>query len=150
MHAQERRCVPKNEVERLRCLQELASSLGRASDAVLKRDIGRLETETTRQRELSNELRTLYSVISQNEEEPATDEAVESKNLANRERYRNLTKELRRVEMQVRQLNLQYGALLRRSRRTVDIFCRILTHCGLTYGPTGGPFQASGGGSRDV
>jgi hypothetical protein len=39
------------------------------------------------------------------------------------------------METRVAQLNREYGALLTRARRTVDIFCRVLANSEVTYFP---------------
>jgi hypothetical protein len=51
------------------------------------------------------------------------------------QRWKMLAQELIQVEIRVSQLNQVYGALLRRARRTVQIFNRVLTSSALTYAP---------------
>ena len=51
------------------------------------------------------------------------------------DRNRVRREELAEVERKVAQLNRRYDALLRRARRTVDIFCRVLANSALTYPP---------------
>jgi len=50
-----------------------------------------------------------------------------------------LAAELLAVETKVLQLNRAYAAWLRRARRTVDIFCRVLAHSAITYPPPSPP-----------
>lgn len=111
-------------------LRELAASLERAQNALVGSDPGQLRLETTRQQGLCNELRRFYarSVIG----EAHRDSTAESDRRSS-ERLLGFAREISRVEGEVLRLNAVYGELLKKSRRTVDIFCRILAYSGTTY-----------------
>jgi hypothetical protein len=118
---------------RLRLMRELADSLERAQAAVLESDPGQVSAQTTRQRELCAELRRLASELTPEQvPSPVKDTAGF---MPARARRRALLIELAEVEPQVACLNRAYDALLRRARRTVDIFCRVLANSGATYIP---------------
>jgi len=51
------------------------------------------------------------------------------------QRWKTLARELTQVETGVSQLNQVHGALLRRARRTVEIFNRVLASSAITYIP---------------
>jgi len=104
-------------------LNSLAVSLEQARTAVLESDIETLRQETARQQEICVGLRRLPAPILPWPSLPAAQRTVE------------LKEKIRQVETQVAQLNRVYGALLRHARRTVDIFCRVLTSAALTYTP---------------
>jgi len=87
-------------------LQELADSLQHAHAAVLRSDLPQILNQTARQRELCARLG----------EGSFRDDWAEP---------------IRKVAG----LTRSYAALLRRARRTVDIFCRVLAHSALTYPP---------------
>lgn len=105
-------------VQRLRLLHDLAASLETARAAVLRSDLTELKLQTARQRELCAALRQSQAV-------PGVGE-----------RWSRLLQESARMETRVAQLNREYGALLTRARRTVDIFCRVvLANSEVTYFP---------------
>jgi len=107
-------------LERRLCwLRELAGSLEGARAAVLASNLAELKLQTARQSELCAALGQF---------EPVTSCPVG-------ERWNRLLQESARTEMRVRQLNREYGALLARARRTVDIFCRLLANSEPTYPP---------------
>lgn len=95
---------------RLALLRELGQSLAKSQSAVLSFDLERFESETVRQTGLCRELARLEKV--QSAEQRAAEAGL---------RY------------QVR----LYAALLRRVRRTVEIFCRVLSSSGVTYSVPG-------------
>lgn len=92
-------------------LQELAASLEKARLAALRSDRKTLVLETFRQRELCASLSTLS----------ADDYPPDARGI--------LLEELARVA----RANRNYGAVLVRVRRTVDIFCRLLLNNQSTY-----------------
>ena len=109
---------PGQELEqRVRCLRELAASLESARSAVLRSDLAELTRHTVRQRELCANLERIGIPH------------------AAAERWRDLLQESNQMELRVASLNREFGALLARARRTVDIFCRILGNAGATYRP---------------
>lgn len=105
--------------QRLRLLRQLASSLECARAAVLGSDLVELTLQTARQRELCAALRQVEGEAS----------------VAPRERWNRLRQESAQMEKRVSHLNREYGALLARARRTVDIFCRVLANSEITYLP---------------
>jgi len=112
-------------------LRELAASLERAQKAVVRFDAGQLSLETARQQVLCTELRQLYvGPTTGNSDDQLAEPASRSP-----ETLLGLGSEIQRVEGEVFRLNALYKELLRRSRRTVDIFCRILAYSGNTYKP---------------
>jgi hypothetical protein len=129
---------------RVGLMRELAHCLERAQAAVLNSDSRQMSAQTTRQRELCEQLRRQASELMP-EQVPSPVSAASS--IAGspvpgsadlrpaRLRRRALLGELAEVEAQVAHLNRAYGALLRRARRTVDIFCRVLANSGVTYVP---------------
>jgi hypothetical protein len=129
---------------RVGLMRELAVSLERAQTAILHSDARQLADETTRQREVCEELRRLASELAAGPAPPVT-KAVHSVLRTHlpdtaalhpaRQRQRALLTELLEIETRVADLNRSYGALLRRARRTVDIFCRVLANSGVTYPP---------------
>lgn len=102
-------------------MHSLAASLGQARIAVLQSDLARLRRETGCQQEICTRLRQIP--------------LLPWPTLPAAERALRLKEDIRQVEIQVTHLNLAYGALLRRARRTVDIFCRVLASTALTYSP---------------
>lgn len=105
--------------KRLCCLRELAASLESARTAVLHSDLRELTRQTVRQRELCTALSRLdHEILS-----PTA------------EHRRGLLQQSLQIAMHVACLNREYGALLARARRTVDIFCRVLANSEATYLP---------------
>lgn len=102
---------------RLGYLRALQISLEKSRVAVLCSDLANLVLETARQRELCVALSGCTA--NGNLAIPAMD----------------LLQESAAAETQVARSNRQYAALLRRARRTVDIFCRVLANSQLTYVP---------------
>jgi hypothetical protein len=131
---------------RVGLMRELANCLDRAQVAVLNSDPGQMSAQTTRQRELCEQLRRLASELMPEQVPPLAPAA--SSNPASQGpdtadllpaqlRREALLVELAEVEARVAHLNRIYAALLRRARRTVDIFCRVLANSGVTYIPPG-------------
>jgi len=110
--------------QRLTLWRFLVVSLEHARKAVLQSDLENLRCQTARQQEICEGLRGLEQL------KPPSGHPI-----APGERRKILEEELQQVEVQVAHLNLAYGALLRRARRTVGIFCRVLASTGLTYTP---------------
>ena len=94
---------------RLCLVRELSQSLGQSRTALLTCDLANFESQTVRQTELCCELVRF----------PAAD------NISSRE--------LAQAETDLRDQVRLYGALLRRTRRTIEIFCRVLASSGVTY-----------------
>jgi|SRR5208337_2556537 len=123
---------------RLVLLRELADSLAEAQAAVLRSDLGRVQMLTARQREVCGQY---LQIACPGQHVPAKPEPGSGKvpnhpeSADGRQRWNALTAEIVRMERKTFELNQAYGALLRRARRTVDIFCRALASSSLTYGP---------------
>lgn len=131
---------------RLALMLQLASSLEQVHGAVVRSDLPALEGHTARQREICEALRQLETEALRHP--PGTAIADKSPNQKIgmqlpddavsplvRQRWKALAQELTRVEIRVSQLNEVYGALLRRARRTVQIFNRVLESSAITYVP---------------
>jgi len=124
---------------RISLMRELARSLECAQAAVLSSDPAELGAQTTRQRELCEQWRRGVSEFPRNgsispRRRLAMANSHEAVDLGpTGEAHRVLIAELSEVEGRVAHLNRAYGALLRRARRTVDIFCRVLASSGPTY-----------------
>lgn len=123
---------------RIGLMRELAGSLERAQAAVLVSDCTELRALTRQQQELCHQWRLLISQFPHNDLYlPRLSHILSSPPRANpkstEERHKALIMELAEVERRVAHLNRAYGALLRRARRTVDIFCRVLASSGATY-----------------
>ena len=127
---------------RIRVLQQLASSLATAQAAVLHHDLNGIDLENTSQREICEALQ-------QWEAEAVTSgcaigEAPLGRTLqldippaspALQERWRTLARELAQVETKVRELGRVHAAMLRRARRTIEIFARAFASSAATYSP---------------
>jgi len=111
---------------------ELADSLERAQAAVLQSDVAEMTRQSERQRKLCADLSRLQAESSQLPQGAAT--ADQHGVLG-----RDLGEEWTQARLRVARLNRAYGALLRRARRTVDIFCRVLASSAITYGPPAPP-----------
>jgi len=110
----------------VRWLEELGDSLERAHAAVVGSDLAEIRRQTARQEKLCGKLR-------QHRREPAV--APASPVPGGRAGRVVMPEELAAVESRVADLNRRYEALLRRARRTIDIFCRVLANSALTYPP---------------
>lgn len=135
-------------------MRELAGSLERAQAAVLNSDGVQIRAQTILQQKLCGELQQLAGKFSPEDSSPAhmvtpthPADAATLHPLA--QRRQSLLTQLRETGKRVEQLNRVYSALLRRARRTVDIFCRVLANSGITYLPpisqTQSPLQGSKG-----
>jgi len=124
---------------RINLMRELARSLECAQAAVLSSDPAQLGAQTKQQQELCEQWRRGLcefpgnGSLSPRRTHPMANshEAVDLGPAG--EAHRALIAELSEVEARVAHLNRAYGALLRRARRTVDIFCRVLASSGPTY-----------------
>jgi hypothetical protein len=125
---------------RLTLMRELASSLERAYAAVAKADLGAMSSETANEETLCEQLcqiiprlpQSLSTATEARKTRTGPEQLPEGPSSAC-ERWSILLRHLKDVETRIAQLNRAYGALLRRARRTVDIFCRVLAHSGITY-----------------
>jgi len=124
---------PGREAGRIRIdlLRQLAHSLEQGQAAVLSSDLLEITHQTARQQELCAELRQLPPSSAQTQ--PLWLPGGLSP--LGRDGDDALRNELAEVATKVAQLSRRYEALLRRARRTVDIFCRVLAHSALTYPP---------------
>jgi hypothetical protein len=119
-------CKPRVDLWR-----ELAHSLEQAHAAVVRSDLPEIRRQTACQQELCVKLRQL----------PVEPGRVQAQGLHGglpppvADCGDVLRGELAEVERRVAHLNRRYEALLRRARRTVDIFCRVLANSALTYPP---------------
>ncbi len=105
-------------IQRLGLLCALGDSLEQAQAALATATPKELDHHTARQRELCRQLRTLAS------EFPGEAQIQIPVRMAG---------DLQAAERRAADLNRLYGALLRRRRRTADIFCRVLASSGTTY-----------------
>lgn len=104
-------------------MHELADVLEQAQAALINRDLRGIERLTARQRELCALLREVETKTRSQDYLPEQQSAMAC--------------ELTAAGKRVRDLNRLHAALLRRARRTVDIFCRVLASCAVTYAPPG-------------
>jgi hypothetical protein len=137
--------------QRIGLMRELAESLERGQAAVLSSDWPKINAQTERQQELCQQLRQLVSDLGADDVPAGASvpgapfQPGETVNLPPvRARRKALLAQLAEVKAQVADSNRAYGALLRRARRTVDIFCRVLANSGVTYVPPG--LQAASAG----
>jgi len=103
--------------QRLGLLRALAGSLEQAQASLATTTPETLDRHTARQQELCRQLRSLASGFSEPRSRP----------------HAGLADDLQLAAKRVGDLNRKYAALLRRKRRTVDIFCRVLASSGTTY-----------------
>jgi hypothetical protein len=135
-------------------MRELAGSLERAQAAALNSNAGQLSAQTLRQQKLCEELRQLAGKFSPEHSSPTAPmvtpiHAADAATLHScSQRQQSLLTELRKIGKRVEGLNRNYAALLRRARRTVDIFCRVLANSGVTYPPPTWPAQSAQQDSR--
>jgi hypothetical protein len=101
--------VPHCGGQRRVLIRELAQSLAQSQRALLAFDLADFESQTVQQAELCCALARLAG--------------AEESSLA----------ELARVESDLRSQVRLYAAVLRRARRTVEVFCRVLASSGATY-----------------
>ena len=110
--------LPELLIQRLALLRVLADSLERSRVELMTTTPAKLDQQTTRQRELCRQLCAL---------------AVEFPVRGYVRTHAGLANDLQETARRVAELNRKYAALLRRKRRTVDIFCRVLASSGTTY-----------------
>jgi hypothetical protein len=145
---------------RLALLQQLGDALDRASRAILGSDRMALELWTIRQQELCQELRSemaresdarLADGVAADDLQPPRwlQLPAETFEPGLRRRWDTLNRELAEVQMRVYRLNQIHGSLVRRARRTVDVFCRLLSSSELTYGPPSVRGRLEPGTSRE-
>jgi hypothetical protein len=103
--------------QRLALLRALADSLEQAQAALVTTTPEKLDQQTSRQRELCRLLCALTIGFPQTQPRD----------------HSGLADDLQETARRVRDLNRKYAVLLRRQRRTVDIFCRVLASSGTTY-----------------
>jgi flagellar biosynthesis/type III secretory pathway chaperone len=131
---------------RLALMRDLAGSLERAQSAVVLSDLPGMDGHTARQGEICKALRLLEAEALQHPACTAISSGSRSRKVGMqlpedavsplvRQRWKRLAQDLTQVEIRVRQLNQVYGALLRRARRTVQIFNRVLASSATTYAP---------------
>jgi hypothetical protein len=129
---------------RLALMRQLASSLEQVQNAVVRSDLRGIEGHTARQREICEALRHLENEALESSPREAgfgesgkrniwTQLSEDAVSLQVRQDRKTLTQDLAQVEMRVIQLNQVYGALLRRARRTLQIFGRVLASSANTY-----------------
>jgi hypothetical protein len=135
---------------RLVLMRELAGSLERAYAALAQADFGEMDRQTARQERLCKQLGRVTAPGQRHSVAIGPLAAGPTRSPEGADpasaHWSRLRRELRDFETRVAQLNYAYGALLRRARRTVDIFCRVLMHSGITYVP---PVQKPPGAIRD-
>jgi flagellar biosynthesis/type III secretory pathway chaperone len=131
---------------RLALMRELTVSLDQAQSTVVRSDLAGINGYTMRQGEICEALRQLEFEALQHP--PCTTVTSRSRNHKVgmqlpgdtispliQQRWKMLAQELNQVEMRANHLNQVYGALLRRARRTVQIFNRVLESSAITYAP---------------
>jgi flagellar biosynthesis/type III secretory pathway chaperone len=129
---------------RLALMRELAASLEQVQSAVVHSDLRGIDSLTAQQGEICEGLRRLEGEASQNPpgaaiarqcREQESGVGFEEGSFSLRQRSNVLAQELNEVELRVAQLNRVYGALLRRTQRTLQIFLRVLESSANTYVP---------------
>ncbi|MFZ0284596.1 MAG: hypothetical protein WAL32_05155 [Terriglobales bacterium] len=110
--------VHEPSTQRLALLSALADSLEQSQAALATTTPAKLDQHTARQQELCRQLRRL---------------AIRFPEGTRTLIHPRLADDLQQTVGRVRDLNRKYAALLRRRRRTVDIFCRVLASSGTTY-----------------
>ncbi len=136
---------------RTNLLRQLAVSLEHACEAVRTSDVRALKAEVASQRALCGaiaecigESGCVGSVSAKPAEQFRSWAALKANASA---RTNTIEGQLEEIELRVAQLNQEYAALLRRARRTVDIFCRLLAQSPITYSPPAPvPVRAAAGG----
>jgi hypothetical protein len=133
--------------QRLSLMSQLADALEQAQAAVLARDLNELGLQTGRQQELCA---ALCRLANRDSHETAKRHAGVGRVAAGRSgrwivlpdgvishqmrsRWEDLGRKLASLETQVEHLNRVHAGLLRRARRTLDIFSRALVSTALTY-----------------
>jgi hypothetical protein len=110
--------IHEPQAQRLTLLRALADSLEQAQAGLATTTPATLDQHTAQQWDLCRRLRALS---------PGPPDGGEAQTHA------GLAGDLQQTARRVADLNRKYAALLRRRRRTVDIFCRVLASSGTTY-----------------
>ena len=112
-----------NQVLAARCgwLRDLADSLELASAALIHQNLGALRYQTGRQQDICRNLLQSGAL------------APPDLSLRDPGMQPELQREMAQLANLVARRNRTYAALLRRARRTVNIFCRVLEHAAVTY-----------------
>jgi len=142
---------------RLALMRDLASSLEQAEAAVVRSDVASVDRHRVWQQQLCAALGALdaearrFRLCAVTENVPAVQKNWMPSPGSGvpphiRQRWNALALELTKAEAQVRHLNRVYGALLRRARRTVEIFCRVLASSAVTYVPPKARSEAGSSG----
>jgi hypothetical protein len=126
---------------RLTLLRELSDALAQGQAALLASDLEGFDREITRQQDLCLELLHLQSLMEGRSlagtrgRAPSPEGPAQNGHLPDDARSLALRQAERRLWHQA----LLYAAVLRRTGRTVAIFCRVLANSGTTYAaPAGG------------
>ncbi len=115
--------------QRLDLIKRLGWSLEKSIQAVLQSNPGRVILLSGEQRDFCQELhRSLQEQDSSTMRCSGTDSSEVVR------RFNELLRRISEAGIMVRRLALLYGALLRRSQRTIDIIYRALASSGATYG----------------
>ncbi len=115
--------------QRLDLIKRLGWSLEKSIQAVLQSNPGRVILLSGEQREFCRDLhRNLHEKDSSIVRYSGTDSSEVVR------RFNELLRRISEAGIEVRRLALLYAALLRRSRRTIDIIYRALASSGATYG----------------
>lgn len=112
--------------KRLSLLRELAVTLAEAQTAVLRSDLGEIKRCTQEQQHICAALRQI-----ENRSALSDDGQRAESELSGEE----LIAQVQQAAARARHLNRIYLALLRRARRTVDVFCHVLAASAITYAP---------------
>jgi len=105
--------------QRLELMRQLAGALRRSNNAICQSDLVQFICNVTCQKHVCSALR--HAVAQNTTRETMNDAAV--------------IDEVLKIRDELRCLNQVQAALIRRGRRTVDIFCRVLANSGATYLP---------------
>ena len=119
--------------QRLMLLRQLAGSLEQTQASLVTTTPAKLDFHTARQQELCRELRAL---------------TVGFMDGLHAQTPSRLADDVQAAARQVADLNRKYAALLRRKRRTIDIFCRVLASSGTTYPEPNLPSHSAGEGIK--
>jgi hypothetical protein len=109
---------------RIALLYELAAAFEDAQPAMVRCDIQKIQQHAARQHQLCRALLRLHE---NGPQAPAAGRAQQDEDL--------LALELEAMQARVRHLGRVQAALLRRSRRAMQIFARLLASSAVTYAP---------------
>ena len=112
---------------RLSILHDLVDAFLRAQSAIGLFDLQNMEAHIARQRQLCHVLMALNDSVSEQSPPDAGRDALK--------RWHTLSRELKQTELHVLHLGRVQAALLRRTRRGLDLFSRLLASTALTYTP---------------